>query len=74
MPNPHNMEKRIREMLGEEPDTAIPRLLKTHRTPYKLAMFFGVYANSVRAWLLKNGYRYVDGAWVRAEPEPDHAA
>ncbi len=68
MPYPHKLA-RIAELRAEPLELLIPRLLKKHGTPYLVAVELGVYPNSIRYWLHKNGWRVSDGKWI-APGEP----
>lgn len=67
MPDSGRMQKNAQERYQQELSDVIPELLKTERTPYRIAVALGVYPGAVRYWLQKNGYQPVDGEWVRVE-------
>lgn len=57
--------KIIEREYGESCDTLIPRLLEELRTPYRVAVHLGVYPNTIRHWLQKNGYKLANGLWKK---------
>lgn len=73
MPYGGNMKRKVEAVYGEELAVVIPRLIEEFGTPELVARHLGIYANSVRVWLLKNNYRYVNGSWAKLETETDHA-
>lgn len=64
-----NMARQAQERYGEDLDTLMPRLLKEYRTEYRIAVALGVYPFAVRAWLLRRGWRFVDGQWQQVEED-----
>jgi hypothetical protein len=67
-----NMRDSARAKYGEDLPEIMPKLLERLKTPFQIAVDLGVYPNAVRVWLLNNGYRSVNGTWLR-ETEADHA-
>jgi hypothetical protein len=69
MPTNGILEKQAQTRYGEAPETLIPRLLKERGSPFQVAILLGVYPNTIRWWLSTNGYRYIDGEWVKVGGE-----
>lgn len=65
---PGRMIKACQDIFGEDAETCVPRLMDELRTPYLVGVTLGVYANSVRAWLLNRGWTVQDGKWVKPTP------
>lgn len=63
MPIPNTLMKTAFEN-GETVAEMIERLLAEEKTPFKVGVRLGVYENSIRYWLKRNGYRHVNGEWV----------
>lgn len=71
MPLSHRL-KQIEAERGEDASVFIPALLAEHGTPHKIAIVLGVYPNTIRNWLLNNGYQVENGVWTRTtEDKPD---
>lgn len=67
MPQRGNMKKLAEERFGESLEALIPRLMREYKTPHRVGVHIGVYANSVRTWLLDNGWAFHNGQWTKQE-------
>jgi hypothetical protein len=57
--------QKIAQQKGEPCTILIPRLLEEHGTPFRVAVVLGVYPNTIRHWLLKNGYQSINRKWIK---------
>jgi len=53
-----NILNEINPATGEPKHKSIPPLMRVHNSPTTVGMQLGVYPNSIRHWLLKNGWSY----------------
>ena len=67
MPQRGNMKRLAQEQFDEPLEVLIPRLMCEHKTPHRVAVRIGVYANSVRSWLISNGWAFREGIWTAPE-------
>jgi hypothetical protein len=73
MPDRNQMRKRALELYGEEMNTLIPRLMQEFKTPYLVANQLGVYATSVRYWLVNHGWVFDQNLRQWVEPAAEAA-
>lgn len=66
MPYPNQL-KATDAITGAIREELIPELISTLNAPHKVAARLDVAPNTIRTWLLKNGYQYLDGKWIKTE-------
>ena len=58
---------RIADDMDTSVEDMITSLMKLYKTPFKVAVHLGVYPNTIRHWLKKNGYVNCSGQWLPPE-------
>lgn len=58
---------KIAKARGQTVEGMMEGLIAAYKTPVLVANVLGVYPNTVRHWLVTNGYRSIDKQWVKVE-------